>query len=216
MWKIVFENVWDPWVLQFGRWRRAPKLKDSTISRVQRVLQVCVKDKVYECIYYFASLPTTRQTEELRGFSVKALGLLMIQDPNMMFRPTTRDLYSSLLDPNQDSDRLKNQVLHWSFTQFRIVRIIIRIVRVIIRIVRRIIRIVRRIIRIVRRIIRIVRRIIRIVRRIIRIVRRIIRIVRRIIRIVRRIIRIVRRMPFLSEGTFFTIKEFWKCLKLWN
>nr|XP_039272679.1 nipped-B-like protein A isoform X2 [Styela clava] len=71
-------------------------------------LQVCIKDKVYECIYYFTQL---QSHEELRLYAIGSLGLLMIQDPNMMFRTETKECYKHLLEPNQPSDALKNQVL---------------------------------------------------------------------------------------------------------
>lgn len=66
-----------------------------------------MKDRVYDCILYFTSLDGNR---ELQGYAVGALGLLMIQDPNMMFRAETKKCYEHLLSPEQRVDSLKNQV----------------------------------------------------------------------------------------------------------
>ncbi|XP_076811579.1 nipped-B-like protein A isoform X2 [Clavelina lepadiformis] len=84
---------------------------DFDNEHIKGKTQICVKDKVYDCLLYFVNLETTSKTEELRGYSIAALGLLMVQDPNMMFRNSTKDLYRTLLDPRQPSDRLKKQVL---------------------------------------------------------------------------------------------------------
>lgn len=46
----------------------------------------------------------------LRTMAVQSLGLLMIQDPDMMFLQTTRDLYKSLLQAEETKDSLKAQV----------------------------------------------------------------------------------------------------------
>lgn len=69
--------------------------------------QICVKDRVYDCILYFTQLNGNR---ELQGYAVGALGLLMIQDPNMMFRTETKQCYDKLLSVANSVDSLKNQV----------------------------------------------------------------------------------------------------------
>ena len=72
--------------------------------------QTNVKDTVYACVYYFCELPTTAESEQIKRFAVGALGLLMIQDPDMMFRPSSRQLYRELLSVRQPSSYLKARV----------------------------------------------------------------------------------------------------------
>uniref|UniRef100_F6ZYR4 Nipped-B protein n=4 Tax=Ciona intestinalis TaxID=7719 RepID=F6ZYR4_CIOIN len=87
---------------------------DFDSEKLKGKAQICVKDKVYSCVYYFTKIDSTssrQETEELCVFALRALGLLMIQDPNMMFLPSTRDLYKTLLHPGHTSDKLKKQVL---------------------------------------------------------------------------------------------------------
>uniref|UniRef100_H2ZDM6 Nipped-B protein n=1 Tax=Ciona savignyi TaxID=51511 RepID=H2ZDM6_CIOSA len=88
------------------------KTFDFDNEKLKGKATICVKEKVYDCIYYFTRLDRGNpDAEELCTFAMRSLGLLMIQDPNMMFLPTTRDLYKSLLSPSQSSDKLKKQVL---------------------------------------------------------------------------------------------------------
>lgn len=72
-----------------------------------------VKENVYECLFFFCTLNDGNNTTmtNLRTMAVQSLGLLMIQDPDMMFLQTTRDLYKSLLQAEETKDSLKAQVM---------------------------------------------------------------------------------------------------------
>ena len=73
-----------------------------------------MKEKVYECLLFFCTLNDGENLTmtALRTAAVQSLGLLMIQDPDMMFLQTTRDLYKSLLQTEQTKDTLKAQVVY--------------------------------------------------------------------------------------------------------